>query len=248
MNRLKNKIAVVTGASKGIGAEIARQLAAEGASVVVNYLTSKVGADTVVTQIHQAGGTAIAVGADVSNEDGIAKLLAETKAAYGRIDILVNNAGVYAFGPLESVTAAAFHREFNLNVLGLLLTTQAAVALFPETGGSIVNIGSRVSTIAPAGSYISAGSKAAVDAITRSLAKELAPRKIRVNAVNPGVVLTEGFISGGLADSEMEKRNVLLTPLGRIGQPDDVGPPVVFLASEDAKWITGELLIVSGGE
>lgn len=248
MNKLKNKIAVVTGASKGIGAEIARQLAAEGASVVVNYLTSKMGADKVVSQIREAGGIASAVGADVSSEDGIAKLLAETKAAYGRIDILVNNAGVYAFGPLESVTAAAFHREFNLNVLGLLLTTQAAVALFPETGGSIVNIGSRVSTIAPAGSYISAGSKAAVDAITKSLAKELAPRKIRVNAVNPGVVMTEGFISGGLADSEMEKRNVLLTPLGRMGQPDDVGPPVVFLASEDAKWITGELLVVSGGE
>jgi len=248
MGKLTNKVAVVTGASKGIGAATARHLAADGASVVVNYLTGKEGADKVVDGIIKAGGKAIAVGADVSSESGIAKLFKETKAAYGRVDILVNNAGVYAFGPLESVTAEAWRREFNLNVLGLLLTTQAALPLFPETGGTIVNIGSRVSSVAPAGSSVSAASKAAVDAITKSLAKELGPRKIRVNSVNPGVVMTEGFISGGLADSPMEANNVALTPLGRIGQPDDIGPPVVFLASEDSRWITGETIIVSGGE
>jgi 3-oxoacyl-[acyl-carrier protein] reductase len=248
MSKLANKVAVVTGASKGIGAATARHLAAEGASVVVNYLTSKEGADKVVDEIVKAGGKAIAVGADVSSESGIAMLFRETKRAYGKVDILVNNAGVYAFGPLESVSAEAWHREFNLNVLGLLLTTRTALSLFPETGGSVINIGSRVSTVAPAGSSVSAASKAAVDAITKSLAKELGPRKIRVNSVNPGVVMTEGFISGGLADSPMEKNNVALTPLGRIGQPDDIGPPVVFLASEDARWITGETIIVSGGE
>ena len=248
MNKLANKVAVVTGASKGIGAATARHLAAEGASVVVNYKSSKEGASKVVDGILKTGGKAIAVGADVSSESGIAKLFQETKAAYGKVDILVNNAGIYAFGPLESVTAEAWHREFNLNVLGLLLTTQAALSLFPETGGSVINIGSRVSSVAPAGSSVSAASKAAVDAITKSLAKELGPRNIRVNSVNPGVVMTEGFVSAGLADSPMEKNNVALTPLGRIGQPDDIGPPVVFLASEDARWITGETLIVSGGE
>jgi len=248
MNRLLNKVAVVTGASKGIGVSIAMHLAAEGASVVVNYLTGKDGADKVVAEIAAAGGKAIAVRADVSSSQGIAKLFGETKAAFGRVDILVNNAGVYAFGPLESVTAEAWHREFNLNVLGLLLTTQAALGLFPETGGSVINIGSRVSTVAPAGSSVSAASKAAVDAITKSLSKELGPRKIRVNSVNPGVVMTEGFISAGLADSPMEKNNVALTPLGRMGRPDDIGPPVVFLASEEARWITGETMIVSGGE
>jgi len=248
MNLLVNKVAVVTGASKGIGVSIARHLAAEGACVVVNYLTGKDGADKVVAEIAAAGGNAIAVGADVSSGHGIAKLFGETKAAFGRVDILVNNAGVYGFGLLESVTAEAWHREFNLNVLGLLLTTQAALSLFPETGGSVINIGSRVSTVAPAGSSVSAASKAAVDAVTKSLAKELGPRKIRVNSVNPGVVMTEGFVSAGLADSPMEKNNVALTPLGRIGQPDDIGPPVVFLASEDARWITGETMIVSGGE
>ena len=248
MNRLENKVAVVTGASKGIGVSIAMHLAAEGASVVVNYLTGKDGADKVVAEIAAAGGKAIAVRADVSSGQGIAKLFGATKAAFGRVDILVNNAGVYAFGPLESVTAEAWHREFNLNVLGLLLTTQAALGLFPETGGSVINIGSRVSTVAPAGSSVSAASKAAVDAITKSLSKELGPRKIRVNSVNPGVVMTEGFISAGLADSPMEKNNVALTPLGRIGRPDDIGPPVVFLASEEARWITGETMIVSGGE
>jgi len=248
VKKLADKVAVVTGASKGIGAAIARHLAAEGASVVVNYFTSEQGADKVVGEIVAAGGKAIAVGADVSTETGIAKLFDETKTAYGRVDILVNNAGVYAFGPLESVTSKAWRREFDLNVLGLLLTTQAALPLFPETGGSVVNIGSRVSTVAPAGSSVSAASKAAVDAITKSLAKELGPRNIRVNSVNPGVVMTEGFISGGLADSPMEKHNVELTPLGRIGQPDDIGPPVVFLASNDGRWITGETLIVSGGE
>ncbi len=248
MKALQNKVAVVTGASKGIGAAIAKHLAAEGASVVVNFLTSQEGADKVMSEIVAAGGRAIAVSADVSDSAGIAKLFRETKAEYGMLDILINNAGVYAFGPLETVTADSWHREFNINVLGLLLTIQAALPLFPQSGGSIINIGSRVSSVAPAGSSVSAASKAAVDAITKSLSKEFGARKIRVNSVNPGVVLTEGFIAGGLADSEMERLNVSLTPLGRIGQPDDIGPPVVFLASEAARWITGELLIVSGGE
>ena len=248
MKALQNKIAVVTGASKGIGSAIAKHLAAEGASVVVNFLTSQEGADKVVAEIIAAGGTAIAVAADVSDSVGIAKLFEATVASYGRVDILINNAGIYAFGPLEKVTADAWHNEFNLNVFGLLMTIQAALPLFPETGGSIINIGSRVSSVAPAGSSVSAASKAAVDAITKSLSKELGARKIRVNSVNPGVVLTEGFIAAGLVDSDMERANIALTPLGCTGQPDDIGPPVVFLASDAARWITGELLIVSGGE
>jgi 3-oxoacyl-[acyl-carrier protein] reductase len=248
MKKLNGKVAVVTGASKGIGAEVAKQLAAEGAAVVVNFLSSQDGADRVVAAIVKAGGKAIAVGADVSNEAEIAMLFAETKKTYGRLDILINNAGVYAFAPLESCTVDEYHRQFNLNVLGLLLTTKAALGLFPDTGGSIVNLGSVVSTYAPPSSSIAAGSKASVDTITKSLAKELGPRGIRVNSINPGVIRTEGLISGGLADSEFERHAVSLTPLGRVGQPIDVALPVVFLASEDARWITGQTLVVSGGQ
>ncbi|RXH55392.1 SDR family NAD(P)-dependent oxidoreductase [Granulicella sibirica] len=248
MRKLEGKIAVVTGASKGIGAASARCLAAEGASVVVNYHTSKEGADEVVSSILAAGGQAIAVGADVSNEPEIAKLFEKTKEVYGRVDILVNNAGVYAFGPIEQFTAEKYHHEHNLNVLGLILTTKAALPYFPKEGGSIINIGSRVNSVAPANSIISSASKAAVDAITKVLSKELGPRKIRVNSLNPGVITTEGFIAGGLADSPMQKHYVALTPLGRMGEPDDVALPVVFLASEDARWISGELILVAGGE
>jgi 3-oxoacyl-[acyl-carrier protein] reductase len=246
--KLSNKVAVVTGASKGIGAAIARQLAAEGASVVVNYYTSKEGADKVVSEIIAGGGKAVAVQADVSNERQIDEMFAKTKETYGKLDILVNNAGVYAFGPIEEITADKYHREHNLNVLGLLLTTKAALPLFPAEGGSIINIGSRVNTVAPAKSVISSASKAAVDAITKVLCKELGPRKIRVNSLNPGVITTEGFISGGLADSPMQKHYVALTPLGRMGEPDDVALPAVFLASDDSRWISGELILVAGGE
>lgn len=246
--KLANKVAVVTGSSKGIGAAIAKQLAAEGASVVVNYHTSKEGADKVVSEIIAAGGKAFAIGADVSNEREIAELFEQTKKTYGKVDILVNNAGIYAFGPLEDVTAEKYHREHNLNVLGLLLTTKAALPLFPAEGGSIINIGSRVNTVAPAKSVISSASKGAVDAITKVLSKELGPRKIRVNSLNPGVITTEGFISGGLADSPMQKHYVELTPLGRMGEPDDVALPAVFLASDDSRWISGELILVAGGE
>ena len=248
MKKLEGKIAVVTGASKGIGAASARRLAAEGASVVVNYHTSKDGADEVVASIIAAGGKAIAIGADVSDELAIAELFHKTKEVFGKVDILVNNAGVYAFGPIEEVTAEKYHLEHNLNVLGLILTTKAALPLFPKTGGSIINIGSRVNTVAPANSIISSASKAAVDAITKVLSKELGPRKIRVNSLNPGVITTEGFIAGGLADSPMQKHYVDLTPLGRMGEPDDVALPVVFLASDDARWISGELILVAGGE
>jgi 3-oxoacyl-[acyl-carrier protein] reductase len=248
MKKLIDKVALVTGASKGIGAASAKRLAAEGALVIVNYHTSKEGAEKVVSEIVGSGGKAVAYRADVSNETEIDGLFKWIKEKYGRLDILVNNAGVYAFGPLEEVTAEKYHREHNLNVLGLLLTTKAAVPLFPPEGGSIINIGSRVNSVAPAGSVVSSASKAAVDAITKVLCKELGPRKIRVNSLNPGVITTEGFISGGLADSPMQKHYVELTPLGRMGEPDDVALPVVFLASDDSRWISGELILVAGGE
>lgn len=248
MNKLNDKVALVTGASKGIGAASAKRLAAEGALVVVNYHTSKEGAEKVVAEIVESGGKAVAFGADVSNETEIDRLFNWIREKYGKLDVLVNNAGVYAFGPLEEVTADKYHREHNLNVLGLLLTTKAAVPLFPPEGGSIINIGSRVNSVAPASSVVSSASKAAVDAITKVLSKELGPRKIRVNSLNPGVITTEGFISGGLADSPMQKHYVELTPLGRMGEPDDVALPVVFLASDDSRWISGELILVAGGE
>jgi 3-oxoacyl-[acyl-carrier protein] reductase len=247
MSKLKGKVAVVTGASKGIGAAIAKQLAADGASVVVNYSTSREGADKVVGEITQSGGKAIAVGASVAKEEDIEKLFAETKKAYGRVDILVNNAGVYGFSPLGEINAEDYKRQFDTNVLGLLLTTKAALPLIPKEGGSVVNISSIVSTLAPASSSVYSSTKGAVDTLTKSLAKELGPRNIRVNAVNPGFVVTEGTHSAGFVGSDFEKGAIASTPLGRAGQPEDIAPPVSFLASDDARWITGETIFVSGG-
>jgi 3-oxoacyl-[acyl-carrier protein] reductase len=247
MSKLKGKVAVVTGASKGIGAAIAKQLAADGAQVVVNYATSREGAEKVVSEITQTGGKAVAIAGSVTNEADIEKLFAETKKAFGKIDILVNNAGVYTFAPLERVTADDYKRQFDTNVLGLVLTTKAALPHFPAAGGSVVNISSIVSTLAPAAGSIYSSTKGAVDTITKSLAKELGPRKIRVNAINPGFVVTEGTTSAGLVDGEFEKGAIAETPLGRAGQPEDIAPPVSFLASDDARWITGETIYVSGG-
>lgn len=245
--KLAGKVAVVTGASKGIGASIARHLAAEGASVVVNYASSKKGADEVVAQIVAQGGKAVAVQADVSKPEEIARLFEQSQKAFDRLDILVNNAGIYEFAPLESVTAEHFHKQFNLNVLGLLLASQEAVKHFGPKGGAIVNISSFVSTGALPNASVYSATKGAVDAITRSLAKELGPRKIRVNSVNPGMVETEGVHSAGIADSDMRKQTEATTPLGRIGQPQDIAPAVVFLASPDSGWLTGESLFISGG-
>jgi 3-oxoacyl-[acyl-carrier protein] reductase len=247
MGKLTGKVAVVTGASKGIGAAIAKQLAADGANVVVNYATSREGADKVVAEITKAGGKAVAVGASVAKEADIGVLFAETKKAYGKVDILVNNAGVYGFAPLEQVSADEYKRQYDTNVLGLLLTTKAALPHFPAEGGSVINISSVVSTLAPAAASVYASTKGAVDTITKSLAKELASRKIRVNAINPGLVITEGTHSAGLAGGDFEKEAIARTPLGRAGRPDDIAPPVSFLASDDARWITGETIFVSGG-
>ncbi len=247
MKKLEGKVAVVTGASKGIGAEIARQLAAQGAAVVVNYASSKEGADRVVQTIEATGGRAVAVKADVSNEADIVHLFCETKAAFGRLDVLVNNAGIFKFAPLGNITAEHFHEQFNLNVLGLLLTTQEAVKYFGPEGGSIINTSSVVSTYAPPFAAVYSATKAAVDAITKSLAKELGPRNIRVNSINPGMVETEGTHTAGITGSDQETAMAAQTPLGRTGQPDDIAPAVVFFASEDSKWITGETLYISGG-
>ncbi|CAN5421444.1 glucose 1-dehydrogenase [soil metagenome] len=247
MGKLTNKVAVVTGASKGIGASIAKHLAAEGASVVVNYSSSKAGADKVVDAIVKAGGKAVAVGGSVSNEADLSRLFGEVRKAYGHVDILVNNAGVYQFGPIEDITADEYKRQFDTNVLGVLLTTQAALPLFPETGGSIINISSVVSTLAPPTASIYSATKGAVDTITKSLAKELGARKIRVNAINPGMVATEGVEAAGFQGSDFERQAIASTPLGRIGQPEDIALPAVFLASEDSRWITGETIFVSGG-
>jgi 3-oxoacyl-[acyl-carrier protein] reductase len=245
--KLKGKVAIVTGASKGIGASIAKHLAAEGASVVVNYASSKEGADKVVSEIVKEGGKAVAVQADVSKQSDIKRLFTETKKAYGKLDILVNNAGVYEFKPLEEITEANFHKMFNLNVLGLILASQEAVKHFGDSGGNIINIGSLIS-IAPLPTAVVYGAtKAAVDSVTKSLSKELGSRKIRVNSVNPGMVETEGVHSAGFAGSDFQKDFESKTPLGRIGQPEDIAPAVVFLASDDAAWITGESLFISGG-
>jgi 3-oxoacyl-[acyl-carrier protein] reductase len=245
--KLAGKVAVVTGASKGIGASIASHLAAEGASVVVNYSSAKDAAQRVVAEIVGKGGKAIAVGANLAEHSGVQSLFAETKKAFGRLDILVNNAGIYEFAPLEDITPEQFHKHFNLNVLGLLLASQEAVKLFGSSGGSIVNISSVVATVAPAGTAVYSATKAAVDAVTRSLAKELGPRKIRVNSINPGMVETEGVHAAGIADSDFRKQTEAQTPLGRIGQPRDIAPAAVFLASPDSGWITGETLYISGG-
>ena len=237
--RLAGKVAVVTGASKGIGAAIAEHLAAEGASVVVNYASSKGGADAVVKRITQKDGKAVAVQADVSKAEDVERMFAETKKAFGKLDILVNNAGIYEFAPLEAVTPEHFHKQFNLNVLGLLLTTQAAAKHFGPAGGSIVNISSVVASLAVPNASVYSATKASVNAITKSLAKELGARKIRVNAINPGMVETEGTHSAGITESDFRKETESQTPLGRIGQPQDIAPAAVFLASDESAWITG---------
>jgi 3-oxoacyl-[acyl-carrier protein] reductase len=245
--KLDGKVAVVTGASKGIGAGIAKHLAAEGAAVVVNYSSSKSGADKVVDEITKRGGKAMAVQADVAKKKDIDRLFAETKKTFGRLDILVNNAGVFEFLPLEQVTEEHFHRHFDINVLGLLLAIQEATKYFGPEGGSVINISSSASVSAPAVASVYSATKAAVDTITKSLAKELGPRKIRVNAINPGMVETEGVREGGFLGSDFQKMFEAQSALGRIGQPGDIAPAVVFLASPDAGWITGETLIISGG-
>jgi len=246
-NKLAGKVAVVTGASKGIGAAIAKNLAAEGAAVVVNYASSKTGADKVVTEITGAGGKAVAVQADVAKKADIDRLFAETKKAFGRLDILVNNAGIYEFSPLDSITEEHFHKQFNLNVLGVILGSQAAARLFDSAGGSIVNISSVVSTLAFPNASVYSGTKGAVDAITRALATELGPRKIRVNAIRPGMVETEGTHAAGIEESAMQKQVLAQTPLGRLGKPDDIAGTAVFLASADSSWITGETFVIAGG-
>lgn len=247
MGKLNNQVAIVTGASKGIGAGIAKALAAEGASVVVNYSSSKAGADLVVAEITKNGGKAIAVQGDVSKQADITRLFIETKKAYGRLDVLVNNAGIYAFAPLESVTEELFHSQFDLNVLGLLLTTKESLKYFGPEGGSVINISSGVSTITPPNASVYTATKAAVDAITQSLSKELGARKIRVNAINPGMIETEGTHSGGFIDSDFRKQMESQTPLGRIGKTDDIAPTAVYLASSDSKYMTGETLLITGG-
>ena len=243
--KLSGKVALVTGASKGIGAAIATHLAAEGASVVVNYSSSKEGAQKIVTEITGKGGKAVAVQGNVSKADDIKHLLAETKKAYGRLDILVNNAGIYEHEEVGSITEESFHRQFNLNVLGLILTTQEALKYFGSDGGSIINISSVVSTLSPPNAAVYNATKSAVDAITRTFAKELGAKKIRVNSVNPGLVETEGLHSTGFI--KMKDQVVAQLPLGRIGQPQDIAPAVVFLASSDSSWMTGETFYVTGG-
>jgi len=245
--KLEGKVAVVTGASKGIGAGIAKALADEGASVVVNYSSSKQGANRVVAEISGRGGKAIAVQGDVSKQADIERLFSEAKKAFGRLDILVNNAGVYELGPLEEVTEDLFHKHFNLNVLGLLLTTKEAVKHLGPEGGTVINIGSGASSLRPANSTVYTATKAAVDAITGVLAKELGPRKIRVNSINPGMIETEGVHSAGFIGSDFQKMVETQAPLGRMGQPDDIAPTAVYLASSDSKYMTGETLLVSGG-
>jgi 3-oxoacyl-[acyl-carrier protein] reductase len=246
MSKLKGKVAVVTGASKGIGAAIAKSLAAEGASVVVNYASSESGAKTVVDAITKAGGKAVVVKGDVSKGAEAQGIIDAAIKNYGRLDILVNNSGVYEFGPIEAVTEEQFHKMFNINVLGLLLTTQAALKHIGE-GGSIINIGSVVSRVTPPASSVYTGTKGAVDAITGVLARELGPRKIRVNALNPGMVETEGVQAAGFLGTDFEKGLVSQTPLGRLGQPGDIASVAVFLASDDSAWLTGEQLLAGGG-
>ena len=246
MNDLTGKVAVVTGASKGIGAAIAAALAADGAAVVVNYASSKAGADAVVAKITKAGGKAIAVGGNVSKAADVKAIMDAAVKTFGRLDILVNNSGVYEFGAIEAVTEENFHRMFNVNVLGVLLATQAAVKHM-NAGGSIINIGAAVSRIAPANSSVYTATKASVDAITGVLSKELGPKKIRVNSVNPGIVETEGTHTAGFIGSDFEKGLVAQTPLGRTGQPGDIASVAVFLASENSAWLTGESIIAGGG-
>lgn len=246
MSKLAGKVAVVTGASKGIGAAIAKALAAEGAKVVVNYASSKAGADAVVETITAAGGKAVAVQGDVSKAAQAQGLIDAAVREFGRLDVLVNNSGVYEFGAIEEITEEHYHRQFNVNVLGLLLTTQAAVKHIGE-GGSIINISSVVTSLTPPASAVYTGTKGAVDAITGVLAKELGPRKIRVNAILPGIVETEGTHTAGFIGSDFERTAVTQTPLARIGQPNDIATVATFLASDDAGWLTGERLVAAGG-
>ena len=246
MSKLEGKVAVVTGASKGIGAAIAKSLAQAGASVVVNYASSKEGADKVVAAITAAGGKAVAVGGDVSKAADAQTIIDAAVKQFGKLDILVNNSGVYEFAPIDAFSEAHFRKMFDVNVLGLLLVTQAAVKHM-DKGGSIVNISSVASRITPPTGSVYSATKGAVDALTGSLAKELGPRKIRVNSINPGMIETEGVHAAGFLGTDFEKGSVAQTPLGRIGQPGDVASVATFLASDDSAWITGESIIVSGG-
>jgi 3-oxoacyl-[acyl-carrier protein] reductase len=245
--KLTGKVAIVTGGSKGIGASIAKHLAAEGASVVVNYVSGKNDAERVVKEITSDGGKALAVQASLADSQDITRLFTETKKAYGRIDILVNNAGIYEFRPLEQIDEEHFHKQFNLNVLGLVLASKEAAKYFDGDGGSIINISSIVSKATPPNAVVYSATKAAVDAVTKTLAKELGPRKIRVNAINPGMIITEGVRSAGFHESDFRKDIEARTPLGRIGQVEDVAPAAVFLASPESSWITGETLVIAGG-
>jgi 3-oxoacyl-[acyl-carrier protein] reductase len=247
MARLSGKVALVTGASKGIGTGIAEALAADGAAVAVNYATSRAGADAVVGRILSKGGQAVAVQGDVAKAADVQRIFAEATQALGRIDVLVNNAGIYKMGPIAEVTEDEFHRQFNTNVLGLLVASQAAAAQFGPEGGSIINISSVVARITPPGSSIYTGTKGAVDAITQVLAKELGLNKVRVNAISPGLVATEGTHTAGIIGSDFEQQAAGWSPLGRIGQVDDIATVAAFLASDDAKWITGQIINASGG-
>jgi 3-oxoacyl-[acyl-carrier protein] reductase len=245
--KLNGKVAVVTGASKGIGTGIAKAFAAEGASVVVNYASAKQDADRVVDEISKSGGKAVAIQGSVSKRAEVERLFAEAEKAFGKVDILVNNAGVYEFVPVEDVTEQQFHKMFDTNVLGMLLVTQEGLKHFNSEGGSIINIGSLASSLTPPTAVVYNATKGAVDAITRTLAKELGPRKIRVNSINPGMVVTEGAVAGGYTEGDMRKTFESLTPLGRIGQTEDIAPAALFFASPDSGWITGETLLIAGG-
>jgi 3-oxoacyl-[acyl-carrier protein] reductase len=245
--KLEGKVAIVTGASKGIGASIAKHLAAEGASVVVNYASSKEGADAVVAEIEKAGGKAVAVKADVAKKVEIEGLFAQAVKSFGKLDILVNNAGRYEFAAIDAVTEDHFHKMFDLNVLGLILCVQEAVKHFGPDGGNIINISSVSSTLTPPYGSVYNATKAAVDAITRSLAKELGPKQIRVNSINPGMVITEGLATAGVSEGDFRKKMEADTPLGRIGQPKDIATAAVFFASSDSAWINGETLVIAGG-
>jgi len=247
MSKLRGKVAIVTGASKGIGAGIAKSLAAEGAAVVVNYSSSKAGADRVVAQITAKGGKAVAVQGDVGKAEDVKRLFEKTKETFGSLDILVNNAGVYRFEPLEQVTEDEFHREFNTNVLGTILSTREAIKYFGPDGGSVINISSVASTLTPPQSVVYSATKSALDGVTRVLAKELGSRNIRVNSINPGGVETEGTHSSGIVGSDFANQMIARTPLGRFGQPEDIAPIAVFLASPESSWLTGEIITASGG-
>jgi len=247
MSKLTNKVAVVTGASKGIGAGIAKALAAEGASVVVNYASSKEGAERVVSEIVEKGGKAIAVQGDVAKASDVQRIFSETKRVFGKVDLLVNNAGVYQFAPLDEITEEQFHRQFKTNLRGLILATREAAKHFNGDGGTIINVGSAVTQLTPPASAVYTATKSAVDAVTRVLAKELGPKRIRVNSINPGVVETEGVHSAGFLGTDFQKQLEAQTPLGRIAQPEDIAPIAVFLASQDSGWLTGETVLASGG-